>query len=115
MTDEELREKVIRHDYEFKSLTTSLAELSDSMKQLTKGLEQVIVLNERMVSMDRDLKDSFKRVHTRQDEEEKKLDDFMHELELIRIMLRYPKLIGLCVIGAMALNIEPIRKIIFGG
>ena len=55
MTDEELREKVIKHDYEFKSLTNSLAELSDSMKQLTKGLEQVIVLNERMVSMDRDL------------------------------------------------------------
>ena len=47
MTDNELIEKVIRHDVEFKSLTKSLFELSDSMKQLTRGLEQVIVLNER--------------------------------------------------------------------
>ena len=73
MTDNELIEKVIRHDVEFKSLTKSLFELSDSMKQLTRGLEQVIVLNERLGSMDANLKESFSRVHTRADAVEKKL------------------------------------------
>lgn len=115
MTDEELREKVIKHDYEFKSLTTSLVELSDSMKQLTKGLEQVIVLNERMVSMDRDLKDSFKRVHTRQDDQDKKLSNFMSDLELIRILLKYPKLVGLMGIGLYVMTFDSVRKAIFGG
>lgn len=115
MTDEELREKVIRHDYEFKSLTTSLAELSDSMKQLTKGLEQVIVLNERMVSMDRDLKDSFKRVHSRQDKIEDDIKKGLKELEVFSFIARYPKIAGLTVIGMYVMTFDSVRKSIFGG
>lgn len=114
MTDEELKEKIIKHDYEFKSLTTSLAELSDSMKQLTKGLEQVVILNERIVSMDRDLKDSFKRVHTRQDEQDVELSNFMSDLELVRILLKYPKLLLFLVVGFVAMSIDPIRKLLLG-
>lgn len=115
MTDDELREKVIKHDYEFKSLTSSLAELSDSMKQLTKGLEQVIVLNERMISMDKDLKESFKRVHTRQDKIEEDIKKGLKELEVFSFIARYPKLAGLTVIGMYVMTFDSVRKTIFGG
>lgn len=115
MTDDELREKVIKHDYEFRSLTTSLAELSDSMKQLTKGLEQVIVLNERMISMDKDLKESFKRVHDRQDKFEDDLKKSINELEIFRFIAKYPKLAGFTVIGMYVMTFEQVRKLVFGG
>ena len=114
MTDEQLREKVIRHDFEFQSLTTSLKELSESMKKLTNGLEQVVVINERLVSMDKDLKESFKRVHTRADKQEEKVDNFMKEMGVVRILAKYPKLLLFIVIGMAVMSIDPIRKMLLG-
>lgn len=114
MTDEELREKVIRHDFEFQSLTTSLKELSESMKKLTNGLEQVVVINERLVSMDKDLKDSFKRVHSRADKTDEKIDTFMKDMEVVRILVKYPKLLLFLVVGFVAMSIDPIRKLLLG-
>ena len=114
MTDSELIEKVIRHDIEFKSLTKSLLELSDSMKQLTRGLEHVIVLNERLGSMDTNLKESFSRVHTRADDFEKKLNTFMTDMELVRLLIIYPKL-TLCIgIGLYVMAFDTVRQSIFG-
>ena len=114
MTDNELIEKVIRHDIEFKSLTKSLFELSDSMKQLTRGLEHVIVLNERLGSMDTNLKESFSRGHTREDDFEKKLNTFMTDMELVRLLIKYPKL-TLCIgIGLYVMAFDSVRQYIFG-
>lgn len=114
MTDNELIEKVIRHDIEFKSLTKSLFELSDSMKQLTKGLEQVIVLNERLGAMDTNLKESFSRVHLRAEEVEKKLDTFMVDMELVRIFIKYPKLTMCVGLGLYVMTFDSVRQSIFG-
>ena len=114
MTDNELIEKVIRHDVEFKSLTKSLFELSDSMKQLTRGLEQVIVLNERLGSMDNNLKESFSRVHTRADAIEKKLNTFMTDMELVRVLIKYPKLMMFTGIGLYIMTFDSVRQSIFG-
>ena len=114
MTDNELIEKVIRHDVEFKSLTKSLFELSDSMKQLTRGLEQVIILNERLGSMDANLKESFSRVHTRADAVEKKLNTFMTDMELVRILIKYPKLTMCVGIGLYVMAFDSVRQSIFG-
>ena len=114
MTDDEIREKVIKHDYEFKSLTSSLSELSETMKKLTAGLEHVMVLNEKLVSLDRDLKDSFKRVHSRADKIEERVDCFMKDMELVRILMKYPKLMMFIIVGFIAMSIDPIRKIILG-
>ena len=114
MTDNELIEKVIRHDVEFKSLTKSLFELSASMKQLTKGLEQVIVLNERLGSMDNNLKESFSRVHTRADAVEKKLNTFMADIELVRILVKYPKLTMCVGVGLYVMTFDSVRQSIFG-
>lgn len=114
MTDNELIAKVIRHDIEFKSLTKSLSELSDSMKQLTRGLEQIIVLNERLGAMDTNLKESFSRVHTRADDLEKKLDTFMTDMELVRLLIIHPKL-TLCIgIGLYVMAYDSVRQSIFG-
>lgn len=114
MTDDDLREKVIRHDIEFKTLTKSLFELSDNMKQLTKGLEQVIVLNERLASMDSNLKESFVRVHNRADDVEKKLNAFMSDMELVRILIKYPKLTICIGVGAYVMTFDSVRQVIFG-
>lgn len=114
MTENELIEKVIRHDVEFKSLTKSLFELSDSMKQLTKGLEQVIVINERLGSMDTNLKESFSRVHTRADNFEKELNTFMTDMELIRVLIKYPKLTMCVGIGLYVMAFDSVRQSIFG-
>lgn len=114
MTDEKLREKVIEHDFEFQSLTTSLKELSENMKKLTAGLEQVIVINERLVFMDTNLKESFKRVLDRADKAELKQDNFMKEMELVRVLVKYPKVLLFVVIGFAVMAIDPIRKVLLG-
>lgn len=114
MTDDELREKVIKHDYEFKTLTASLADLSNSMKKLTEGLEQVIVLNERLITMDKDLKDSFKRVHARADKSDDRLEQFMKDLELVRLLVKYPKLLLFMGIGLYVMTFDGVRKAVFG-
>lgn len=114
MTDEELKEKVIRHDFEFKSLTSSLEYLSTSIKKLALGLEKILVLDERLINIDKDLKDSFKRVHKRQDDIEKDFEEFKKDLELVSILSKHPYLLVAIVLGFIALNTEPIRKIILG-
>lgn len=110
MTDIELKEKVLRHDFEFQALTNSLKDLSIEMKELTSSLRHISVLNERLINMDSELKESFKRVHNRADE----LEDELKELEVFRFAARYPKIVLMAVLGFCIMNIEPIRKIIFG-
>lgn len=122
MTDEELKEKVIRHDYEFQALTGSLKDLSKEMKELTASLKHVSILNERLISMDRDLKESFQRIHKRADEIEEEIEKKfikyeaeMKELELVRILVKYPKLTMFMVIGLYVMTFDSVRKTIFGG
>ena len=115
MTDEELKEKVIRHDYEIKALTESLSNLSENMRELTTSIKHIAVINEKLFNMDKDLKESFQRVHARTDELEKYIEDGFKELEVFRFVAKYPKVALFAVAGFCVLNIEPIRKIIFGG
>ena len=117
MTDEELKEKVIRHDYEFQTLTGSLKDLSKEMKELTASLKHVSILNERLISMDRDLKESFQRIHKRADEIEEEIEKKfvkyeaeMKELELVRILIKYPKLTIFMVIGLYVMTFDSVRK-----
>lgn len=111
MTDEELKEKVIRHDYEFKALTSSLSELSSNMKELTESLKHIAVINEKLFNMDKELKESFQRVHKRADEIEAEIK----ELELVKILVKYPKITMFMVIGLYVMTFDSVRKTIFGG
>lgn len=115
MTDEELKEKVIRHDIEFKTLTESLNALSENMKELTNSLKHIAVINEKLFNMDKDLKESFQRVHKRQDDIESDFKKGLKELEVFSFIARYPKIAGLTVIGMYVMTFENVRKLVFGG
>ena len=103
-------------------MTGSLKDLSKEMKELTASLKHVSILNERLISMDRDLKESFQRIHKRADEIEEEIEKKfvkyeaeMKELELVRILVKYPKLTILMVIGLYVMTFDSVRKTIFGG
>lgn len=74
LTDEEIREKVIRHDYEFKALSESLNNAVKELHELTKSLKSVAVINEKIENLDGNLRESFQRVHKRTDKLENELD-----------------------------------------
>lgn len=65
MTDEEMKEKVIRHDFEFKSLTSSLKGIVTELHQITASMKSVAVIHEQISNMDKNLKESFGRVYER--------------------------------------------------
>jgi predicted nuclease with TOPRIM domain len=74
ISDEEIREKVIRHDYEFKALSESLQNAVSELHELTKSLKNVAVINEKIENLDGNLRESFQRVHERTDKLEIEVD-----------------------------------------
>jgi len=70
LTDDEIREKVIKHDYEFRSLATSLKSIVDELHAITSSMKNVAVLTEQISNMDNNLKESFTRVHKKIEENE---------------------------------------------
>ena len=65
MTDEEMKEKVIRHDFEFQSLTKSLAGIVRELHEITTSMKSVAVIHETISNMDKNLKDTFNRVYSK--------------------------------------------------
>lgn len=65
MNDEELKEKVIKHDYKFQSLSESLSGIVSELHEITSNMKRVAVLNETMSNMDKNLKESFTRVYSK--------------------------------------------------
>jgi predicted nuclease with TOPRIM domain len=74
LTDAEIREKVIRHDYEFKALSESLNNAVRELRELTKSLKSVAVINTKIENLDNNLKESFQRVHSRIDKIESEVE-----------------------------------------
>ncbi len=85
LSDEAIREKVIRHDYEFKALSENLNNVVKELHELTSSLKNIGVINEKIENMDQNLRESFTRVHKRVDQNElelkkiNKLDDEQHD------------------------------------
>jgi len=75
MTDEEIKEKVIKHDFEFQSLTKSLTGIAKELHQITSSMKNVAVIHETISNMDRNLKDSFRRVYDKIEENETDIKD----------------------------------------
>ncbi len=78
LSDQEIREKVIKHDYEFQSLAKSLKGIVTELHEITQSMKNVAVLNEQITNMDQNIKDSFDRVYGRiydNETEIKKLQD----------------------------------------
>lgn len=73
LTDEEIMEKVIKHDYEFKALTKGMNDMVKGLHELSTSLKETI--SEKMGSMDKDLKESFDRVHEKNRELEAEIKE----------------------------------------
>ncbi len=74
MTDDNYKDMVISHDKHIDSLTTSVQTLADGIKMSNKKLDNVLdvlkeqnVLAEKIGNMDKDVRESFGRVHKRVD------------------------------------------------
>ena len=67
-SDEQIKEKVIKHEYQFESLTKSLSKIVSELHEITTAMRSVAVITEQITNMDNNLKESFIRVHSKIDE-----------------------------------------------
>ena len=73
MTDDELKEKVIKHDFEFQSLTKSLGSIVSELHEITSSMKNVAVIHETITNMESNLKESFGRVYDRIEDNENEI------------------------------------------
>lgn len=126
-------QKVAEHDkdlLELRMLTKQIAEsqkeLVETMKSMSVAVNKIDLWLEKMANLDANTKDSFKRVYGVLEEKYNKIEDKadaedvkelqqqMKELEVARFFSKHPKLLFATILGLCMLNIEPIRKLIFG-
>ena len=137
---ERLELKVDEHDrmlIEMQTILKGMAEsqtkMADSISTMATSVGKIDLWLEKITNLDGNTKESFKRSYkviqevedklTKEDtnilktisELEDKVDEGFKDLEVARFFSKYPKLLLLVIIGFCVLNIEPIRKIIFGG
>ena len=110
----------------FKGMAESQSRLADNVGEMAKTLNKMDLWLERLTMLDTNTKESFKRsygvikeIELNLDEKitklELKVDAGFKDLEVATFFSKYPKLLLLVIVGFCVLNIEPIRKIIFGG
>ena len=141
---ERLESKVDEHDrmlIEMQTILKGMAEsqtkMADNIGNMAQAISKIDLWLEKITNLDGNTKESFKRSYrVIQDLEDKlskdiksidtsitesvkdledKVDEGFKDLEVARFFSKYPKLLLLVVVGFCVLNIEPIRKIIFGG
>lgn len=137
---ERLEHKVDEHDrmlIEMQTILKGIADsqnkMADSMSVMALSVGKIDLWLEKISNLDANTKESFKRTYKVIDEVESKLakessnicesvteleskvDEGFKDLEVARFFSKYPKLLLMVVVGFCVLNIEPIRKIIFGG
>lgn len=131
--DERIERKIDEHDRSLVEIQTILKNMADSqnkmadnMSSMTQAIGKIDLWLEKITNLDGNTKESFKRSYrVIQDMEneleekikklEEKTDKALQELEVARFFSKYPKLLIMVIVGFCVLNIEPIRKIIFGG
>lgn len=121
LTDEEIKEKVIKHDYEFKLLTKGMSDVVSEMHNLAKVLKET--MQEKMVVLEKNLDESFKRVHKRNDEIEddvEKIQDVCNihgcpalKSEANRIDTLNRAMFGKDGRGGIIFDVEDIKKFIY--
>lgn len=111
LSDEEIREKVIRHDYEFKALSENLNRVVTELHNLTESLKSIAVINEKIENMDANLRDSFSRVHKRID----KLDTQTEETKELRneVTTLNRTVYGKDGRGGILFDVEDIKKFMY--
>ena len=130
---ERLENKVDEHDrmlIEMQTILKGMAEsqnkMAENMGNMAQAIGKIDLWLEKITNLDGNTKESFKRSYkVISDLEDKlscdikevnsKVDDGFKDLEVARFFSKYPKLLIATLLGLCMLNIEPIRKIIFGG
>ena len=130
---ERLENKVDEHDrmlIEMQTILKGMAEsqnrMAENMGNMAQAISKIDLWLEKITNLDSNTKESFKRSYrVISDLEDKlscdikevnsKVDDGFKDLEVARFFSKYPKLLIATLLGLCMLNIEPIRKIIFGG
>ena len=121
MVDARLESKVDEHDrmlIEMQTILKGMAEsqtkMADGMGKMACGIGKIDLWLEKITNLDGNTKESFKRSYKVISDLEDKVDEGFKDLEVARFFSKYPKLLALVIIGFCVLNIDPIRKIIFG-
>ena len=116
-----LESKVDEHDrmlIEMQTILKGMAEsqtkMADGMGNMACAIGKIDLWLEKITNLDGNTKESFKRSYKTIEELEEKVDEGIKDLEVARFFSKYPKLLALVIIGFCVLNIDPIRKIIFG-
>ena len=130
---ERLENKVDEHDrmlIEMQTILKGMAEsqnkMAENMGNMAQAIGKIDLWLEKITNLDGNTKESFKRSYkVISDLEDKlscdikevnsKVDEGFKDLEVARFFSKYPKLLIATLLGLCMLNIEPIRKIIFGG
>lgn len=118
LSDEAIREKVIRHDYEFKALSENLNNVVKELHELTSSLKNIGVINEKIENMDQNLRESFNRVHQRVDKNEleikevHKIQDVQHETKN-QIDTLNRAVYGKDGRGGLLFDVEDIKKFMY--
>ena len=117
-----LIEKVDEHDRMlvemqtlFKGMVQSQNKMADNIGEMAQAVNRMDLWLERLTALDGNTKESFKRVWIAIEGNQKETEEKFKGLEVASFFSKYPKLLLLVAIGFCILNIEPIRKIIFGG
>ena len=121
MVDARLESKVDEHDRMLIEMQVILKGMSESQTKMAAGMGnmayaigKIDLWLEKITNLDGNTKESFKRSYKTIEELEEKVDAGFKDLEVARFFSKYPKLLALVIIGFCVLNIDPIRKIIFG-
>ena len=121
MVDARLESKVDEHDRMLiemqvilKGMAESQTKMADGMVNMAYAIGKIDLWLEKITNLDGNTKESFKRSYKTIGELEEKVDEGFKDLEVARFFSKYPKLLALVIIGFCVLNIDPIRKIIFG-
>ena len=130
---ERLENKVDEHDrmlIEMQTILKGMAEsqnkMAENMGNMAQAIGKIDLWLEKITNLDGNTKESFKRsykvISDLDDklsgdikEVNRKVEDGFKDLEVARFFSKYPKLLIATLLGLCMLNIEPIRKIIFGG
>ena len=113
---------LVRMETILESMAESQNKMADNMGSMSSAISKIDLWLEKITNLDSNTKESFKRVYrtiesNEQDNKEsiKEINSALQELEVARFFSKYPKLLLVVLVGFCVLNIEPIRKIIFGG
>ena len=119
--NERLESKVDEHDRMLvemqtilKGMADSQTRMADNIGNMAQAIGKIDLWLEKITNLDGNTKESFKRSYKVISDLEDKVDEGFKDLEVARFFSKYLKLLALVIIGFCVLNIDPIRKIIFG-